>query len=943
MHFSVRVSSAIATIAALCLLTGAQAFAQIAPGVTQSAAHTANITGEVTSSSGTPVAGAIVTLSGTAVESTATRADGSFIFLSVPWGTYEVTVRSSLGVASRNNIAINGDINVAIQYEASTELRTIAHVSTSSAGAHINVTSSSVSSVSPQNYVREGNFTWKELFAQIPGVAESGETFGGGIFAGSIPDAPNEPVLLSINGALPYETSTTIDGMPLQGTSDANFIENSGGGSDLSMLPLNAFSTADIVRGPGANAPSIVDSIGGSLVLHPPGPVMEDHFDLSVGNDEYGGLISNLSAAFRLGRLSTTIFYGANDSPGPLGTKTGITGDVYPAPTTINGQPVAYVNTGTEVYPGHGTPYCFCSLTDGLLIGNQPYSSAWATHGGAMDLAYQIGSNITAEVFYAGQRSHAPFSAGEWPVSFVPGAGYTGSLAPSPGGKPSYMFPYTIPLIEDQMESLLEEKITAYLGNGVLRLSAVQNNTYLYSPPGGQNEALGNGNYPVWGTACMGTTLVTNPSVCPAGDTLTAYNGSNAFLAFPNYGTYEPVTTKNRDIMASYATQLGPNSTFGISYVTSYYDNPWQDLFLLNNKPFFQISQSAAASDTTDETRVHFDTDLSDKLSIGLSWYFAQSDYHVPVPSNTNEWTDSIFNYNAPRVGIVWRPTQNIAVRGAAGGGFALPALFTLTGYTRTFSGGSYSEVTGNVHLKPEESFGYDIGTDIRLHRNTVLSLDLYRTNLYGQYYTNTILSTFNGLPLYISESGNLAQSRYEGMNFEIQHNVDSGVYWRGMLAFTRAFVVSLPPGFYNNPATGCVNCTNQDILPGQNFNGLSNGGAVPYTSASAMLGYRWKPGTYFDLAPTYYGFNNIYDVPHAFVELDAHAGYAITRNVDLIATFRNVTGFDDGAEENYGAIGSLVPVVRGTNGYWPGDFVILPYGPRAVTVTADWHYSHLP
>ena len=33
-------------------------------------------------------------------------------------------------------------------------------------------------------------------------------------------------------------------------------------------MPL--FETADVVRGPGANAPSIVDSVGGSFVLHAP-------------------------------------------------------------------------------------------------------------------------------------------------------------------------------------------------------------------------------------------------------------------------------------------------------------------------------------------------------------------------------------------------------------------------------------------------------------------------------------------------------------------------------------------------------------------------------------------------------------------------------------------------------------------------------------------------
>lgn len=936
MHFSVRVLSLSASLAALLSLASAPALAQIAPGVTQSAAHTANVTGMVKSSAGAPVAGASIRLTGPSIRSTTSAGNGTFTFLSVPWGTYAISVTSSLGTASRSNIIIQGDVNVAIDYQTPSQLQTIAHVSTSSAGAHINVTSSSIESVSPHDYLLEGKFTWKELFAQVPGVNAGADTFGGSAFADVIPDSPNAPVLLSINGALPYETSTTLDGMPLQNTSDINFIENPGGGSDLSMLPLNAFPTVDIVRGPGANAPSIVDSIGGSFVLHPPGVVTQNHFEFSAGNDPYGGIISNATAALHLGHLSVTLIYGVNDSPGPLGNYNGIELPIY-SPATINGQKVQFANVGSEVYAGHGVPYCFCSESASLLIAGIPYSTAWTTHGGAADLAYEISPSVTAEVFYAGQRSHPPFSAGYWPVDFAPAAAspaYSGSIAPSPGGQATYQYPETLPLVEDQAESLLEEKLTAFIGTGVLRLSAVQNNSFLYYPPGGVREAAPDGNYTLWGTANIGATYPGTP---------TAYNGTKAFVTFPDAGTFEPVTTKNRDIMGSYAIQLGSSSNAGVSYVTSYYDNPYQDLFLLNGVPYFTIKQSSAASDTTNETRVYFDTDLSDSLSLGLSWYFARSSFHVPTPSNPNRWTDSVFPYSAPRFAAVWRPNPNIAVRGSVGGGFALPALYTLTGYSRVFSAGSYDETTGNVNLKPETSFGYDVGTDMRLRRDTALSFDLYRTNLYGQYYTNTVVSTFNGFPLYINESGNLASSRYEGINLAVHRDVPSGYYWRGTLAFNRAYVVSVPAGFYNNPATGCVNCTNQYILPGINFNGYSNGGAVPYASASALAGYRWKPGTNFDLLATYYGNNNIYDAPHAFVELDAHAGYAITRNVDILATFQNITGVYDQEIQNYGDVAYRTPVIKGANQYFPYYLDLMPYGPRALTVVVDWHYSALP
>lgn len=287
-----------------CLLSAQCVNAQIAPGVTQSAAHTANITGTITQSDGTPVAGSSVKITGLAVLTTKSDDRGVFSFISVPWGIYQIVVTSSLGTAVRSNVLVNGDINVAIQYEAQAGLRTIARVSTSSSGAHINVTSSSITSISPSEYAFQGNGTWTQLFAQIPGVAVSGYTFGGTSTSMALPGSPQAPVVLSLNGALPYETSTTLDGMPLQGTSSNEQYTETGGGVDLSNMPLNAFDAADIVRGPGANAPSIVDSVGGSFVLHAPGEVETDHFEFSASNDPYGGIVSNAKVALHLGRLS---------------------------------------------------------------------------------------------------------------------------------------------------------------------------------------------------------------------------------------------------------------------------------------------------------------------------------------------------------------------------------------------------------------------------------------------------------------------------------------------------------------------------------------------------------------------------------------------------------------------------------------------------------------
>ncbi len=916
-------------------LFGQPAMAQIRPGVTQPAAHTANISGVVTQSNGAPIAGADVKLSGPAILSTRTDSRGIFSFTGVPWGIYQIVVTSTLGTASRNDVPVNGDINIAIQYQAAA-LRTIAHVYTTSGGAHINITPSSITSVNPSEYAFQGNGTWTQLFAQIPGVAVSGYTGGTSDFTlAAVPGAPMEPVVLSVNGALPYETSTSLDGMPLQGTSAFQELDFEGGGTDLSMLPLNAFDTADVVRGPGANAPSIVDSIGGSFVLHPPGEVTADHFEYSVSNDPYGGIVSNASVALHLGHLSATIIYGVNDSPGPLGTSDNAIPWFSSTPSTINGEPV-WAATATYYTPNPpGYPNCGCSATDTLLYSGIHQSTAWTEHTGAVSLSYQIAQGITAAVFYAGgaaiQEAQGPYEPASFRPSTAAVPAYSGSLPASPPGQLTYS------LLDDYVvgpgggtfntvNSLLEEKVTAYLGSGVLRFAALQFNTFFHEDG---LDSIPNGEYTLYGTADVGPTSPGTP---------TAYNGTLENVTFSNLSLKYHTWSNDRDLLGSYDAQLGSSSTFGISYLTFYNNDPYFFNLYAGKSLIFALNQVSAASETTDETRVHFDTELSDNLWLGLSWYFAQATYHVPVPSNPTQWTNSIFPYNAPRFGLVWRATPNIAVRAAVGGGYALPILYNLTGYSLLFepATSTYYEASANLNLKPEEAFGFDVGTDVRFQHDTVLSLDLYRTTLYGQFYSSTTLSSFMGDPLYITQNGNLGTSRYEGINVDIRRDVPHGWYWRGTLGFTRAYVVSVAPGFYNDPGIPCTNCVNQYVVPGVNFNGAYTS-AVPYASASAQLGYKWTPGRYFDFLSTYYGSNNIYYTPHAFVELDAHAGYAITNNVSLLATFRNITGvYDDSIQHVYPSY--AIPVVAGAAPYFPGAAFALPYGPRAVIVTANFH-----
>jgi outer membrane receptor protein involved in Fe transport len=429
--------------------------------------------------------------------------------------------------------------------------------------------------------------------------------------------------------------------------------------------------------------------------------------------------------------------------------------------------------------------------------------------------------------------------------------------------------------------------------------------------------------------------------------------------------------SNNRDLLFSYATPFGENFHAGVSFVRSYYNMPSQNNVTIGDpcNIIFLDPFSSAISQTTNEERIFVGGNLSGKTSLDLSMYFANVDYHVPDPNvaipclfspvgnylqieagQPPAYIDTRYSYAAPRLGFVWRPSPAVSVRAAAGGGFAEAPLSDLVGSNGTpfCLGGSCSVTLTNTSLQPEKSFSFDLGTDIRLHRNTVFSLDVYRSNLYGQLYHSTSFTgtcpTCGGLPLYITQYGNLGVSRYEGVLIDLRHDAPRGVYWALSGGLIRGYLVSVPNGFYGNASGPCdfataktpngSRCPNLAVVPNVNFNGAFTGVNVPYSQALGKLGYRWSAEKYADLVGTYYGNNNTYNRP-AFVELDGHVGYSLSRNLSLLMTFQNITGIYDGSIQTFAAENlSAAPVVAGLPYALYGE----EFGPRTVLLTAQLH-----
>ncbi len=110
----------------------------------------------------------------------------------------------------------------------------------------------------------------------------------------------------------------------------------------------------------------------------------------------------------------------------------------------------------------------------------------------------------------------------------------------------------------------------------------------------------------------------------------------------------------------------------------------------------------------------------------------------------------SLWHYDG-RLGLVLRPSADTSLRFALGSAVAPPYLGALVAntYAPTLCGGfftpclpggglvAYSQ-TANPNLAAETSFGYDLGADRRLRDGTVLTADLYLTNLRNQLVRST-------------------------------------------------------------------------------------------------------------------------------------------------------------------------------------------------------------
>jgi outer membrane receptor for ferrienterochelin and colicin len=255
-----------------------------------------------------------------------------------------------------------------------------------------------------------------------------------------------------------------------------------------------------------------------------------------------------------------------------------------------------------------------------------------------------------------------------------------------------------------------------------------------------------------------------------------------------------------------------------------------------------------------------------------------------------------------------------------------------------------------NGQISPETAFSYDLGIDKRLPSSISVSADVYLTNLHNLFLNSQFQNgTYtpkapnadagNTEPLFITQTKNLGQARYEGIEVAVQRTPVVGFGFRAQGSLARAFTYNLPAGFYDTQ-TGKYT-TNLGIIPNVNFFGSNGffsgvgGGRVPYSSGYAEVSYRTRAATYYNLGMTYYGPNNAFNYP-AFEVFSASARFQLAKGTTLTISGDNLFGAYNAPFSAYMG-GVPVPLANGayggaTRGYF-GITRGTNYGPSVVRV----------
>ena len=897
------------------------------------AATTGAISGSVHDTNGVAIAGADISVTGPVRASKSTDAKGAFVFNDLPPGLYAVQIAKAGFTPTRDdNVAVfSGEteaLAVTLQPSSFSSLQTIATVRNNAPGvAQINKSAASIDTISSSVFADQGAQQVTDVLNQTPGIfttpynPNNGNPSNGG--------SPGSAQTPQIRGALPYETESLIDGHPVSVGSAGTFSPN--------LINPFLLDNVEIVKGPGSMPAEINYAINGTVNYRTLEPTPENHFSGEFGVDKWGGVSTGFkfTGSTKNHKVEYAAGYVTDGAPGALqnfrmqGSQILLDNGPPGGPYYVNGQQLGMLApVGEGLGPSAFNPYAGMGIVFQEPLSGCCYSMDTGYHSTSelAKIIFNFSNSTSLKISYlGGQSTVGNGDVGAYDTSQV---GTTGLPAFSfePCGTANQALtcnPFTttgtpyncaaptgpacgsaIPFDLSSFNGLGYNYEQQNLFQGEFRTALGTTGTVLARYYTGSLN-----NYVTEGTGALNATLLNaygTVPLCPVGVAYDPATASCANGAPPTNTTFngQPVTFTTAseantffttDTMSGETLQL--QEQLGQNTLTAAYDRSEQASSETAAEPSVGIvvnSPVQGSKQTFQTLSLRGDIVLQPKVLLNLSDYQLNYVSHYSIDGGMT-FNDASHSYNEPRAALTWQPNNDTSYRLSTGGSIAPPYISLVS------SGGpSWSQIIGGVpaagyiqnanngDVNAETAWGYDLGVSHRIARATSVDVDFYYTQLHNLFLTSTSQVALGtpaaagcpsapGAPCIVSETGNLGQARYEGVEFALNHVPIFGFGWRLQGSLQRAYTYNLPPSFYcSTPGAGCAFNTNLAVVPNVNFGGQAtaisgapNGigsGRVPYASGYGELNWHGHYGQYYNVGATYFGNNNVYNEPPFFV-----------------------------------------------------------------------------
>ncbi|MDB5040768.1 MAG: hypothetical protein JWN27_1494 [Candidatus Eremiobacteraeota bacterium] len=899
MHRRLFALAAAGTFAAgLAAVMPRGASAQPAPAAV-APVSTGTISGVATDSGG-PLAGVQIVATGPTHAAATTAANGAYTLSGLSPGLYTIAAsKTGYSATTQVDVAVIAGapqvLNVSLAPATLSSLREIGRVNVSSGRSGFNASPAAVSIISNQAFVDQSQPQVARILEQTPGVVSS---LPGGVNNAS----PGAITFPNIRGALSFETAALVDGHPL----------SVGQYGDYVTTFLNSFVLQDVelIKGPGAASPTIARAIGGTINFRTLDPSPRLRGTATVGIDSFGGVFSNFGYSNTFGRLGVLVDYAVNGTPGPLHDaqyRMTLDPGVY-AVFDSHGQqieiPNGTVNSATP--PGQYNQRGEASTS--LVFCCQHLNTTFTNKNELVKLRYKLSDVTTLTAGFLGSQTYSDQNgnnSNQLTTSFTPGTGYSGSLA---SGTQRIVDPdnFGMPASEINNEPIFQAELRTSLHHDTIlgRFYSASISRLAY---GSQHDPNANASF---------SALVYGGG-----------NGNPVFNGLDQYG--KPYTLvlpgPNSPYAGADAAGSTPLNGGSLGNGNSYYDSAEEDKlagssleydhFLGDSGNVISLSydQNHARTHTyafapgggfsefvpagsTQDTATYLLRGIFTigKLNLTAANYLTNFRSHYGVNNfGTLAFQDqNLWHYDG-RLGLTLRVDTDTSARLSLGSAVAPPYLGALVAnntapttchgfFTPCPAPGVLVAVNSvaNPNLKAETSFGYDLGADHRFRDGTMLTGDIYLTNLRNQMVKSTYLNgmatvvtdssttppTTQTLPLYTTGYTNVSNARYEGVELGVRRDPLRGFGYTVQGALLRAFPYNLPSSFY--VGSGGNVATNLGVVPNINFGShqtISNQ-AIPYGQAYAEVRYRLAHGALASFGETYYGTNNSLGLPAFWV-----------------------------------------------------------------------------